>query len=377
MFDPRYIRQLANLKRCFFKRGPPLYMLFHVTHRCPAQCRHCFVTDQRRRIGPGEELTLAEIERFVKTMDGLLWLNICGGEPFVRDDVPEIIELFHRLNKVRIFKIDSNGFFTERTIRHAEKLARLTPDAQTTINLSIDGIGRKHDDIRNCPGLFEKVTHTYRGLAGVARKYPNLRVSVEVTASKFNQDDLQDIFNYFVNELKPANFNPVFCRGVAREPEATDVDVRHYAEFSARLDELAYHRGTGFALFPYASIINAKNILARRLIVRIASERRYLFPCTANFLNATLYSNGDLVSCELKGSVIGNLRDYDYDFKRLWRCEKAEQVRNEIRKSRCFCTHECYLNTAILFNPRLLPALLKEAVKINALRLLHRMSKTA
>lgn len=374
MFNPNYIYYLKNLKRCFLKNGPPLYMLFHVTHRCPAKCRHCFVTDSRRQMGFGDELGLGEIERIVKNMDSLLWLNITGGEPFLREDLPEIIELFYRINKVYIFKVDSNGYFTEKTIKNAEKIAKLTPYAQTTINLSIDDIGQNHDFIRNTPGLFKKVIDTYWGLFEVARKYSNLRISAEVTVSKFNQNNLKNIFNYFTEELKLNNLNHVFTRGVTRDPESGNFEIGKYKEFSELTDKFIY-TGKGFILFPYASIINAKNILARRLIARIAAEKNNILACPANLLNATLYSNGDLISCEVKGGIIGNLKDHNYNFRKLWLSKEAVRVRENIKKHKCFCTHECYLNTAILFNLRMLPSILSVAMKINLLKLVHQIFK--
>ncbi|MEK7836800.1 MAG: hypothetical protein AAB328_02335, partial [candidate division NC10 bacterium] len=45
---------------------------------------------------------------------------------------------------------------------------------------------------------------------------------------------------------------------------------------------------------------------------------------------------------------------------RLLRSEAAKTVNESIMDNRCYCTHECYFITNILFNPRLYPALLRE-----------------
>jgi glycosyltransferase involved in cell wall biosynthesis len=56
--------------------------------------------------------------------------------------------------------------------------------------------------------------------------------------------------------------------------------------------------------------------------------------------------------CELYADKIGNIRDFNYDFSRLWKSGAAARMRARIRKEKCFCTHECNWTTNILFNPR-------------------------
>ena len=43
------------------------------------------------------------------------------------------------------------------------------PDAAIIINLSIDAIGEKHDDIRGSKGSFERVIETYKGLRSIKK----------------------------------------------------------------------------------------------------------------------------------------------------------------------------------------------------------------
>ena len=74
-----------------------------------------------------------------------------------------------------------------------------------------------------------------------------------------------------------------------------------------------------------------------------------------------MFANGDVYPCELLiDKSLGNLRDVNYDFKKLWFSPKADETRRFIRESKCFCTYECFLTINILFNPRMMPAVLKE-----------------
>jgi hypothetical protein len=60
---------------------------------------------------------------------------------------------------------------------------------------------------------------------------------------------------------------------------------------------------------------------------------------------------------------MGNLRDFGFDVARALASRKAREIVSHIGKS-CFCTHECYMMTNILFNPRMFPQLLKETARV-------------
>ena len=74
-------------------------------------------------------------------------------------------------------------------------------------------------------------------------------------------------------------------------------------------------------------------------------------------LMASMWENEwlDIVyPCEIldDSHKIGNIRDFDLDFKKLWLSQKAKKEVNFIRKTKCFCTHECFNSVNILFNPK-------------------------
>ena len=82
-------------RKLFFKRGSsPLYLVLFVTDRCNARCKHCLLADGVHKPDKSAELTLEEFEMLSKRMDPLLFLLPTGGEPFIRDDLREIIKLF-------------------------------------------------------------------------------------------------------------------------------------------------------------------------------------------------------------------------------------------------------------------------------------------
>jgi len=88
-----------------------------------------------------------------------------------------------------------------------------------------------------------------------------------------------------------------------------------------------------------------------------------------------MFSEGQVLPCELLiDKEIGNVRDVDYDFKRLWYSPKADEIRDFIRDTKCFCTYECFLTVNILFNPLVLARVMKEWAALKWSKVRHRLT---
>ena len=79
-----------------------------------------------------------------------------------------------------------------------------------------------------------------------------------------------------------------------------------------------------------------------------------------------MYPEGQVYPCEIldDSHKIGNIRDFKLNFRDLWLSQKAKEEVNFIRKTKCFCTHECFNAANIVFNPKYYPKLTKIASSI-------------
>jgi hypothetical protein len=126
---------------------------------------------------------------------------------------------------------------------------------------------------------------------------------------------------------------------------------------------------------PFSDFLNAKRIIRPRIIAKTVRERRYQIPCYAGTLGGAMFSEGQVLPCELHiDKEIGNVRNFDYDFKKLWYSPKADEIRQYIRETKCFCTYECFLTVNILFNPLVLPRVAKEWAVLKGNELGHLLS---
>ncbi len=308
-------------KRLFFKKGSsPLYLVLFITDRCNARCKHCLLADGVHKPDKSSELTIEEIDMLSKNMDPLLFLLPTGGEPFIRDDLGEIIKLFYRNNQLRNVGIPTNGFFTEKIVRIVKDILETCPDLDLGVDVSIDGIKEKHDEIRGVPGLFDKAVKTFTELSQLEKMYPQFNVNIETTVSSYNDSCLLENYRFFTNELKAHTVFTLLTRDKPRDPATKFFDVGRYEDYARTMEE-GIKKGilTGYDTFPFADFINAKRIVRHRLIAKLVRENRYQLPCYAGVLGAAIFANGDVYPCELHTDLkLGNLRDYGYDFKKIW-----------------------------------------------------------
>ena len=358
------LHYLKYAPRIFFRRNAsPLYLVFFVTKACNARCRHCLLAG----IDPGkDQLTLEEIEKVSRSMDDFLFLLPTGGEPFLRPDLAEIVAVFHRNNRVQNVGIPTNGSLTERVVETTRKILKTCPDLDLMVDVSLDGIGKDHDEIRGFPGLFEKATATFRELKKLEKEYPRFTSTIETTVSAYNDAKLIEMYDYFTRVLGADTLFTLLTRGKPMEEASKYFNIENYERYARAMEEgLRKRELKGYARFPLADLINAKRIIRHRIIARVIRENRMILPCQGGTLGAALFANGDVLPCELHADLtLGNVRETGYDFRKIWFGEKARAARRKISESKCFCTYECFLTLNILFNPRMYPLILREYLRI-------------
>lgn len=339
-------------------RIPP-YIIWFVTSKCHAHCQHCWFWKERYL--EREEMTIDEIYQASLHMPDIYFMMLTGGDPFLRDDLPEIAYIFYKNSKVRRLDIPSNGMYTHKIKKDTEEILKRCPNLFLTVDISLDGIYENHDRIRGVEGLFEKAIDSYWILQDLRNRYKRLDTGITTTVSNFNQTELEEIYRFVKNELKTEIWMPTLIRGKPRNPIAKNIDISYYEKANKMMEkdiEKGFYKGyKGFAL---SSFISAKNALRRKIIVKTYKEKRAQLHCYAGVLSGVVFDNGDVHPCELLNEKFGNLRNVNYDLGILWTSQKAKEIREKIKVIGCFCTHECFLTTSIPANFKFLLPLFRE-----------------
>lgn len=347
----------------FWKRRP-IHLTFFLTRRCNSRCPFCFYLRSMNEAPEGEELTLGEIRRISGSLGSLIWLAFSGGEIYLRDDLVDVADIFYANNRPSIMLFPTNGMLPNVIRDKTERILKNSPKSVVVVKLSVDGVGPAHDDVRATPGSFDKTMETYELLADLPGKYPNFELGVNTVFCYGNQDTMDGIID-FVGKLPNIRTHTIsIVRGSLADGKHKQVDVAKYLQAAERLQGELRQGKSALYRFRGAGIKAAQDILQRKLIHRTMLEKKNLLPCHAGRLNLVLSETGEVFPCEILEESFGNLRDHDYNIGRVIRSEDASRIRDSIRKRRCYCTHECYFMTNILFSPGTYPMLLREYLRL-------------
>jgi len=350
-----------------FRKTKPIHLTFFVTRRCNSNCPYCFYL--RTGTQPEKEaaeLSLDEIGRISSSIGDLLWLAFSGGEIFLRSDLAEISRTFYKNNRPAIMLFPTNGLLPDLIHNKMEEILASCPESIVAVKLSLDGIGADHDSVRRTPGSFEKTMQTYNLLGGLLDKYPNFELGVNTVFSSANQDRMDEIIR-FVGGLKKIRTHTIsLVRGDLSDAGFKEVDFGKYLSSIQKLESGLKSKEAAVYRFRGAGIKAAQDILQRRLIHRTMLEQKRLIPCYAGRLNLVLTENGEVYPCEILQRSFGNIRDHGYDIMKVAGSESAKEILASIKNRECFCTHECYFMTNILFNPKLYHSLLREYLQVRS-----------
>jgi len=353
-----------HLGSVFYKRAP-IQFTFFVTRRCNARCPFCFYLSRKNKSGDDQpELSLDEIQKISGSLGNLLWVAFSGGEIFLRNDLVAITEIFYKQNKPAIILFPTNGLLTGTIREKTEQILRKCPKSTIVVKLSLDGPEYLHDAIRGVEGSYQKTMETCQALGELLEKYPNFDLGINSVFCLANQDKMQGLIDS-VSRLEHVRTHTVsLIRGQVTDGKQKEVDLDKYRQTIEIMESNLKKKLAGRYRFKGARLKAAQDILQRRLIYETARQQKQQLPCYAGRLNLVLTEVGDLYPCESFSMLYGNVRNDGYDIRKLLKTKEAKTIQHAIKEKGCFCTHECYFMTNILFNPWQYPALAKEYLQL-------------
>lgn len=343
---------LPYVKNLFVKNFPVEATLF-VTNKCNAACSYCFYSHKLNK--PNEELSLPEIGKLFSSFGPLLRVLISGGEPFLRDDLPQIVREICLHSNPRHITIPTNGIMTEKIVSSTEEILSWSADATINIGISLSGLGLDRDLLMGIHGSFDKALDTYYALKELKLRFPRLIVGVIITHTSSNQRQLDKIYEFAKKELEADNIALSLVRNTP-SPQEEIVDISIYKLLADKII------GDGLrGRFPFWRIFLSRRNLVYDYVARLYEGEKHILTCYSGKLRLVISPEGDVYPCEtlmLRGEgerfKLGNLRLHGCDIAKICNSEKGKEVCKYIEERRCSCRHECDLFTNIAFNPRFL-----------------------
>ena len=289
-----------------------LYGTVIVTYRCNARCNMCDCFKDPTR--PDEEITLEDIRKLPE----MAFTNITGGEPFIRQDIPEIVrELYKKSDRI---VISTNGYFTDRIIALCKEFPKVG------IRISIEGLQETNDAIRGIPNGFERGYTTLKTL--VEMGHPD--VGFGMTVQDMNCEDLVPLYN-ISNEMgmefaTATLHNSFYFR---KTDNKINDKMKVAKNFEKLINELLKSRSPKKWFRAYFN---------HGLINYIYGNPR-LLPCDMSKDAFFIDPFCDVIPCNGMAckAVMGNLHDTDWDT--LWNSEQAKKVREQTKH----CDRNCWM----------------------------------
>ncbi|HJX37238.1 MAG TPA: radical SAM protein [Anaerolineae bacterium] len=343
----------TSFRRFGRPRPLPFNLVVSLTYRCNSRCKTCNVWQKS-----AEELSANEWERVFRAIGSApYYLTFSGGEPFLRQDIAEIIGAAVRVCRPSIITIPTNALLTNVVPGTVEKILRETEGVDLGINVSLDGIGEEHDAIRGVPGSYDKALDTYRQLRAIEN--PRLTLGIHTVVSRFNVGRLPQIYAELTGLQPDSLISEVAEQRV--ELGTMDADItpspQQYAQVADFLTAQARNRSSA----GLATITQAFRAQYYQLAKRILLERRQVIPCYAGFASAHISPDGDVWACCTRAEPLGNLRDTDYDLAPIWLGDRAEAARRSIAAGECYCPMANVSYSNMLLHP---PTLLRAARQV-------------
>jgi len=347
----------------FIAKREPFSIVHFLTDRCNARCAHCFM-DFKNPVASPDLLSLAEIKRLTATMGRSLYnVNLTGGEPFLREDLFDIVSAYFENTTAQSVVITSNGTLVRSLRAFLEKFRQSVLPGRVKISLSIDNLEEKHDENRGVPGAFKNALESYAMVE--ACRDDRVMADIALTVTPDNHRDIEDVHRA-LKKRGIRHFSAIAMReeGVIGSIAGKADVLRAYQRLATqiRLDQRSPQRLPARHRFPEA-VRRAKNAVVQDIIAGTSRPPRTRTACAAGSLFGVISPRGDVFPCEILARpwCFGNVREAGLDFLRLWQGAKAMSMKADLRRSRCQCTYECAWSVTVLAEPAFLPRMLRHS----------------
>ncbi|HLB24880.1 MAG TPA: radical SAM protein [Nitrospirota bacterium] len=285
------------------------------TYRCNARCHMCNIW--RYPTAVGDEIKPAVLEKLPR----LDFCNVTGGEPFLREDISEIVKVLR--GRSRRVVISTNGYYTEKIL----DVARANPDVG--IRISLEGLAAANDELR---GLKDGFDHGLRTLLELDRM--GLKdIGFGITVSDRNAKDMIELYQLAsamgLEFATAAVHNSYYFHKYDNEVKAKDEVAECFRELIRELLKSRRVKDWFRAYFNFG-------------LINYVQGRPRLLPCEAGTENFFVDPYGEVRPCNgMEESMwfesMGNLNERGFD--EIWNGEKAKAIREKVKS----CPKNCWM----------------------------------
>lgn len=314
---------IARLAETWVRRpDSPNRLILDVTRRCNLRCHMCR-TWERKAEG---ELSAPEIGELLRQLPRLCWLDVTGGEPFLRADAAEVFgAIAETTPALHVLHFPTNGWFTRRIVEASEAWVKQRPEVQLIVTVSIDGPREVHDRVRGVPGAFDRALETFRQL----RALHGVDVYVGTTITEQTRGSVEALSEVLQREIpgfegREWHWNRLQISGHFfnnEQLEGTQPEGEHLVR------EHLGRRGAPTSMVDLMELAFLVNLEF------VQEGEPSGITCQSLRSTAFISPEGEVYPCHVYDRPLGNVRQRP--FAELWHARETLQARKEIEALAC------------------------------------------
>lgn len=323
-------RSKVTLARATLLQNAPVYVQFYITARCNLTCKQCNIIYANSDV---REATLDEIKKIADNFAamGVAMVLLTGGEPFTRQDLPEIIREFESRG-VHV-RMQTNGLASDERIHAAVEAGGCD------ISISLDSLWPGNQDDIN--GGFARSWHdALRAMASFTKYLPKEKsfASLGCVLQRDNLGDVEDVIRFgteisWFSSLVPIHITtfdkPMNFRTFDQTKRWKKDELPYVNRLIERVREM---RQEGFLLYDSDQYLDD--------IKRFAAEQATSWRdrndgvCDSPNLYFAVLPNGNFAPC-CDHRIGSNIATYDPKFPEIYR---SKVFRDEVLKTTSACS---------------------------------------
>lgn len=309
----------------------PRFCVVSVVYRCNFRCKMCHIWEQKN----GWEISIGQWKDFLvsfrKIADKNCQVNFAGGEPFLNENLPELIKFAQEMRFLTA--VPTNAYFVDEAMA-----VRIGESRLDTIALSLDSLdGAKHDYLR-VPGSYERVM---KAVSFLSKHAPQTKINLLTIIMEANLDDIIPLLKWAESASR---INMITLLALV-QPRGRKKDNQWYKDpqygciwpqneyrLNKIIDEIAHMKNNGLTK------------LGNPLSQLLCFKKYYKNPndgihnhatCNMGYNFLGISEKGDVMLCE-ESESIGNI--LQEDIRSLWVSERA----NKFRAAMADCGKNCH-----------------------------------
>ena len=344
MSIPSFCKLAHNIFRSNFGELPlPYRMTFILTSQCQLRCQMCNIWAK----DTNGELSLDEISKFFDHANHLSWINLSGGEIFLRNDIDQIFEIIlSKCRHLHLLDFPTNGFKTDAIVSSIKKLiASSVGTPKIFVTISLDGPPEVHAKIRNNPIAWQHAVETFKQLRLMRSKQFN--VYFGMTLQNQNMTLVEETVNSVNKTISSVSIDDFHFNVIHHSEhyydneDMSNADTEKLWKYLSDITNQRKHK----RLDPVAFIEKKYQSLSKTFLTTHKSP----ILCQASGASFFMDPMGKVFPCSIYNKIIGNIRDYEYNLKKLWATSLRQETRKQILKGKCpQCWTPCEAYQSIL-----------------------------